>query len=88
LETIRPSSILRDYNKVIDEVQEGEPIVLTKNGVGKVVMVNIEEWQRQKAEIWLLNELNQADQEFNNDEGKDISEFVKQFKLGEFREKL
>ena len=82
MEAIKPSTILRNYNKVIDEVQDGEPVVLTKNGVGKVVMVNIEEWQRKQAETWLLTELNKAEQEFGA--GEDISDFAKNYKLGEF----
>ncbi|GAX48513.1 type II toxin-antitoxin system prevent-host-death family antitoxin [Pseudolactococcus reticulitermitis] len=82
MEIIQPSTILRNYNKVIDEVQDGEPVVLTKNGVGKVVMVNIEEWQRKEAEIWLLTELNHAEQEFG--EGEDIDEFAKKYQLGVF----
>ncbi|WP_347340576.1 type II toxin-antitoxin system prevent-host-death family antitoxin [Vagococcus allomyrinae] len=44
MEVIKPSTILRNYNKVLDEVQDGEPLILTKNGVGKVVMVNIDQW--------------------------------------------
>lgn len=82
MEIIKPSSILRDYNKAIDEVKDGEPVVLTKNGVGKVVMVNIDEWQRKQAEIWLLTELNRAEQDFGEDE--DISEFARKYALGEF----
>lgn len=82
MEIIQPSTILRNYSKVIDEVQDGEPLVLTKNGVGKVVMVNIEEWQRKEAEIWLLTELNQAEQEFG--EGEDIDDFAKKYQLGRF----
>ncbi|MGI6154972.1 MAG: type II toxin-antitoxin system Phd/YefM family antitoxin [Enterococcus lemanii] len=84
MEIIKPSSILRDYNKVVDEVQDGEPIVLTKNGVGKVVMVNFDEWQRRQAEIWLLTELNRAEEEFGD--GEDIDEFAKKYKLGDFSE--
>jgi prevent-host-death family protein len=82
MEAIKPSTILRNYNKVIDEVQDGEPVVLTKNGVGKVVMVNIEEWQRKKAEVWLLTQLNQAEHEFGV--GEDIDEFARKYKLGDF----
>lgn len=84
MEIIKPSSILRDYNKVVDEVQDGEPIVLTKNGVGKAVMVNFDEWQRRQAEIWLLTELNRAEEEFG--EGEEIDEFAKKYHLGEFSE--
>lgn len=84
MEIIKPSSILRDYNKVVDEVKEGEPIILTKNGVGKAVMVNYDEWQKIEAEIWLLRELNRAEEEFG--EGEDIEEFAMKYKLGEFSE--
>jgi prevent-host-death family protein len=66
MELIKPSSILRNYNKVIDEIEEGKPIILTKNGVGKAVLVNIKEWNRQQTEIWLMNELDQADKELGD----------------------
>lgn len=80
MEIIKPSSILRDYNTVIDNVKDGEPVVLTKNGVGKAVLVNYDEWQRNQAEIWLLTELNHAEQDFG--EGKDIAEFAAKYHLG------
>jgi prevent-host-death family protein len=82
MEVIKPVTILRNYKKVIDEIQDGEPVVLTKNGVGKVVMVNIEEWQRKQAEIRLLSELNHVEQDFGV--GEDIDEFAKMYKLGVF----
>jgi prevent-host-death family protein len=84
MELIKPSSILRNYNKVIDEIEEGKPVILTKNGVGKAVLVNINEWNRQQAEIWLMNELDQADKEFDDFGGKNLEEFAKKYKLGEF----
>jgi len=82
MDAIKPSTILRNYNRVIDEVQDGAPIILTKNGVGKVVMVNINEWQRREAEMRLLSELYQAEQEFG--EGEDIDAFAKKYGVGEF----
>lgn len=84
MEVIKPSTILKNYNKVIDDVQDGEPVVLTKNGVEKVVMVHIDEWQRKQAEIWLLTELNRAEQDFGD--GEDIAEFAKKHQLGNFSE--
>jgi len=57
---------------------------LTKNGVGKAVLVNIEEWQRNQAEIWLLTELNKAEQDFGD--GEDIDVFAEKYKLGRFDE--
>ena len=82
MDAIQPSSVLRNYNRVIDEVQDGSPIVLTKNGVGKVVMVNINEWQRREAEVRLLTELHHAEQEFG--EGEDIDTFAKKYGVGDF----
>lgn len=81
---IKPSSIMRNYNKVIDDIQDGAPIILTKNGVGKAVVVDIEQWQRIQAEIWLLSELNSAEQEFG--EGESIDEFAKKYGLGDLYE--
>jgi prevent-host-death family protein len=82
MEAIQPSTILENYNKVIDEIRDGEPVVLTHNGVGKVVLVNIDEWQRRQAEMWLLTQLNNAENEFG--EGEDIDEFARKYKLGNF----
>ena len=84
MEAIKPITILRNYNQVIDEIKDGEPVVLTKNGVGKAVLVNIEEWQRNQAEIWLLTELNKAEQDFGD--GEDIDVFAEKYKLGRFDE--
>ena len=84
METTKPITVLRNYNKVVDEIQDGEPVVLTKNGIGKAVLVNIDEWQRKQAEVWLLTELNRAEQDFG--EGEDIEEFAKRYKLGAFRD--
>ena len=81
MESIKPSTILRNYNRVIDEIEDGAPIILTKNGVGKAVMVNIDEWQRRQAEIRLLTELHQAEREFGD--GEDIDVFAKKYGLGE-----
>jgi len=83
MEKIKPSTILRNYNAVIDEVADGEPIVLTKNGVGKAVLVNIDEWQRREAEIWLLTQL--ADAEANFGEGEDIETFAQKYHLGDYK---
>ena len=82
MEAIKPSTILRNYNKVIDEIQDGAPVILTKNGVGKVVMVNIDEWQRSQAEARLLTALHHAEQAFG--EGEDIDAFAKKYGLGDF----
>jgi len=77
MEGIQPITILENYAKVIDEVQDGEPVALTENGVGRAVLVNTNEWQRRQAEIWLLTQLNNVEQEFG--EGEDINTFAEKY---------
>ena len=59
---IKPISDLRNYNKVLRDCQNGEPVFLTKNGRGKYVVVDIEEYERQQTIIKLLTELNEAEE--------------------------
>ena len=52
-------SALRNYSEVLDEVKPGHPVYLTKNGEGRYVILDLEEydslkqglWQRQFAEL-------------------------------------
>lgn len=41
---IKPVSDLRDYNKVLKECVNGEPVILTKNGRGVFVVMSIDEY--------------------------------------------
>jgi len=43
---IRPVSDLRDYNKVLKECVNGEPVLLTKNGRGAFVVMSVEEYDK------------------------------------------
>ena len=47
---ILPVSDLRNYNEVLKNCQVGEPVFLTKNGRGKFVVMDIEDYEREKAE--------------------------------------
>lgn len=38
---------LRNHNEVIRDYQNGQPVFLTKNGRGKYVLINIEEYEKQ-----------------------------------------
>lgn len=58
---IKPVSDLRNYNEVLSDCANGEPIILTKNGRGKYVIVDIEEYQKQQAVIKLLIKLAEAE---------------------------
>ena len=51
---ILPVSDLRNYNKVLKNCRKGEPVYLTKNGRGSFVLMDIEDYQRERAEKKLL----------------------------------
>lgn len=54
---IKPVSDLRNYNDVLRDIAVGEPVFLTKNGRGRYVIVDINEYERQRATLKLLSEL-------------------------------
>ena len=59
---ILPVSDLRNYNEVLKNCQVGEPVFLTKNGRGKFVVMDIEDYEREKAEKKLLMKLQEAEE--------------------------
>ena len=58
---IKPISDLRNYNTVLNDCAAGSPIYLTKNGRGKYVVVEMDEYEKQQAEMRLFNELAKAE---------------------------
>lgn len=58
---IKPISDLRNYNEVLRDCQNGEPVFLTKNGRGKYVIIDMEEYERQQTILKLLSKLNEAE---------------------------
>ena len=59
--SILPVSDLRNYNEVLKNCQVGEPVFLTKNGRGRYVVIDIEDYERQCAERKLLLKLQEAE---------------------------
>lgn len=58
---IKPVSELRNYGKVLDDVSDGQPVYLTKNGYGAYslrTMHDEEEYQKAMAALQLMSELN------------------------------
>ena len=47
---ILPVSDLRNYNEVLKNCHKGEPVYLTKNGRGRFVVMDIEDYERDRAE--------------------------------------
>ena len=54
---IQPISDLRSYTAVLDEVAQGSPVFLTKNGRGRYVIQDISDYERYEAEKTLLAQL-------------------------------
>lgn len=58
---ILPVSDLRNYNEVLKNCHNGEPVFLTKNGRGKYVVMDIEDYEKEHAEKRLLIKLQKAE---------------------------
>jgi prevent-host-death family protein len=77
---IRPISDLRNNFSNISAVvhTDDEPIFLTKNGVGDMVVMSIEYYEKQIAKIELYQKLNEAQNEIKNGAvGKDARETLR-----------
>lgn len=59
--SILPVSDLRNYNEVLKHCQVGEPVFLTKNGRGRFVVLDMEDYERSIAERKLLMKLKEAE---------------------------
>ncbi len=77
--SIKPVSDLRNYNEVLSGVENGEPVFLTKNGRGRYVILDIEEFERLKAELKLMSELEEGERSAREKGWIDFSEVEKEF---------
>jgi prevent-host-death family protein len=80
---IRPISDLRNNANEISEFcrQHGEPVFITKNGVGDMVVMSIETYERQQALVNLYTKLAEAEEEITNGaQGEDFFEVAKQLR--------
>lgn len=66
---ILPVSDLRNYNEVLKNCHKGEPVYLTKNGRGRFVIMDIEDYEQDREERKLLLKLKEAEDIVKNDEG-------------------
>lgn len=65
---IKPVSDLRNYNEVLRDIAVGEPVFLTKNGRGRYVLIDIEDYEKTKAAIKLLSKLSEAEDSIKDEE--------------------
>lgn len=54
---IKPISDLRNYANVLRDVTAGSPVFLTKNGRGRYAILDIQDYEKTKATLTLMNEL-------------------------------
>lgn len=59
---IKPISDLRNYNEVLRDIAIGEPVFLTKNGRGKFVIIDINEYEKLNASLRLMSQLARGEQ--------------------------
>ena len=81
--SIRPISDLRNSANEISDFcrQTREPVYITRNGTGDIVVLNIDEYERQMAVIDLYGKLAIAEQEIaDGAEGEDFSAVAKQLR--------
>lgn len=58
---IKPVSDLRNYAEVLRDISVGEPVFLTRNGRGRYVLIDIEDYEKTNATIKLLTELSKGE---------------------------
>lgn len=57
---IKPISDLRNYSEVLRDVSVGAPVFLTKNGRGRYAILDIQEYEKTRAALKLMSELNKG----------------------------
>ncbi len=80
---IRPITDLRNSSNEISEFcrRTREPVFITKNGIGDMVVMSLEVYERQQAQLELYAKLAEAEAEIaNGDEGEDFFEFAKKLR--------
>ncbi len=80
---IRPISDLRNSANEISDFcrQTREPVYITRNGTGDMVVISVEEYERQQALLTLYGKLAVAEQEITaGAEGKDFLAVARQMR--------
>jgi len=65
---IVPVSDLRNYNEVLSQCVKNSPVYLTKNGRGRYVVMEIEEYERLEGQLKLMAALAEGEASVKSDE--------------------
>ena len=74
---IKPVSDLRNYTEVLRDIAVGEPVFLTKNGRGRYVIVDMEEYEKTRAAIKMMGELSKGEKSAQEKGWTDIADVEK-----------
>jgi len=80
---IKPISALRNKSKEISKLvhESQEPVFITKNGEGDMVLMSMQEYKRLTFDRDLVLKLEKAERQFSKgDRGKDAFEVIKNLK--------
>ena len=81
--SIIPVSDLKNYGEVLGHCDDGSPVYLTKNGVGDMVVMSIECYEKQMAQLELYSKLAEAISEVERGaECADAEKFLKDLMNG------
>ncbi|MDR1701236.1 MAG: type II toxin-antitoxin system Phd/YefM family antitoxin [Sporomusaceae bacterium] len=81
--TIRPISDLKNNSNEISDFCRStrEPVFITKNGIGDMVVLNIEVYEHQLAQLELYGKLAEAEAEIaNGADGIDFDDFAQKLR--------
>lgn len=80
---IRPITDLRNNSNEIAEYckMNHEPVFITKNGIGELAVLSLEDYEQMIAKISLYSILTEAEDDIiNDDEGNEFFEFANQLR--------
>lgn len=66
---ILPVIDLKNYNEVLKNCRKGEPVFMTKNGRERFVVLDIEDYERDREEKKLMMKLQEAEDAVKDGEG-------------------
>lgn len=66
--TIKPISDLRNYTSVLQDCAADSPVFLTKNGRGRYVLMDVEQYDALMSEIKLMAKIISAEKRIENGE--------------------
>ena len=80
--TKRHISDLHNYDEVLQDVKNGEPVFFTQNGKPRYIILDIEEYEKINATLRLMSELEKGERSAREKGWIDFSEIEKEFSSG------